>query len=131
MTKSRSRSILNRVCKSFLKLSVGNPAVTNRSSDGDPFTASNPTRRKAGFLISLSVGIIPLHYERRKYMCPYCENQLGAVNLREITVNAGIGNQYVDVAYSCPFCRKVLSVSIDPVALKTDTIEGVVAALRR
>jgi hypothetical protein len=35
----RSRSILNRVCKSCLSWSVGNLAVTNRSNAGDPFIA--------------------------------------------------------------------------------------------
>lgn len=40
--KLHSRSILNRVCKSLLSLSVGSPAVTTRSSVGDLFTACKP-----------------------------------------------------------------------------------------
>lgn len=35
------------------------------------------------------------------------------------------------VTYNCPFCFTVLSVGIDPVALKSDTIDGVVEALRK
>lgn len=34
------------------------------------------------------------------------------------------------VTYNCPLCFTVLSVGIDPVALKSDTITGVVEALR-
>ena len=35
------------------------------------------------------------------------------------------------VSYCCPYCNTVLGVQIDPVALKADTINELVAALRR
>ena len=43
----------------------------------------------------------------------------------------GMGS-FNGVVYSCPniSCQIVLSVGIDPVALKADTIDGVVKALR-
>jgi hypothetical protein len=51
-TKLRSRSIWNRAYRSLLKLSVGNREVTNRSNDGDLFTAFNPNPSEmAGFYL--------------------------------------------------------------------------------
>ena len=35
------------------------------------------------------------------------------------------------IAYSCPSCQAALSVGIDPVALKTDTINGVVTEMKK
>lgn len=34
-------------------------------------------------------------------------------------------------SYCCPYCNTILGVQIDPVALKTDTINELFAALRR
>jgi len=64
-------------------------------------------------------------------MCPHCRAVVAAVNLREVTVHAGLGNQWRGVAYTCFGCGAVLSVGIDPVALKTDMIEELFARLRR
>lgn len=63
-------------------------------------------------------------------LCPKCEAVLTHVNLKEITVNA-TGRKWVGVSYQCPHCNVVLSVSIDPVALKTDLLNELLAALRR
>jgi hypothetical protein len=40
------------------------------------------------------------------------------------------GNSWNCVTYNCPFCFSVLSVGIDPVALKADTVAEVVRALK-
>ena len=51
------------------------------------------------------------------------------MNLREITVNA-IGVTWVGVSYACPSCNSIVSVGIDPVALKADLIDEIVERLR-
>ena len=63
--------------------------------------------------------------------CPKCGAIVGHVNLVEVTAGELFGNQWRAIKYCCPHCRVILSVQIDPVALKTDMIEGVVAALRK
>jgi hypothetical protein len=62
--------------------------------------------------------------------CPKCDKVLGHVTLVEISAGEFFGNQWRAIKYCCPFCYVILSVQIDPVALKTDTIDGTVAALR-
>jgi hypothetical protein len=52
--------------------------------------------------------------------CPKCEKLIASVNANEIRVNSGT-NSWVGITYNCPFCFTVLSVAIDPVALKTDS----------
>jgi len=56
--------------------------------------------------------------------CPKCSQFVSSVSLAEVNVNAGT-KQWVGVSYSCPFCFSVLSVGIDPVALKSDTVSDV------
>ena len=61
--------------------------------------------------------------------CPKCNASVMSVNLKEIKVNAGNGTSWIGVSYQCSLCNTVLSVGIDPVALKTDTIKGVLKGL--
>lgn len=62
--------------------------------------------------------------------CPKCEKVVTAVRIEDVTVRVGVQPQWKGVSYCCPWCNTVLGVQIDPVALKTDIIEGVVGALR-
>jgi hypothetical protein len=64
-------------------------------------------------------------------LCPYCEAAVHRVTMQEIRVGQLFSPEWLGVAYSCPNCQKILSVAIDPVALKTDTVNAVVAQLRR
>lgn len=50
--------------------------------------------------------------------------------MQDVSVGS-YGNSYRGVAYLCSSCRAVLSVAIDPVALKADTVREVLAALRK
>jgi hypothetical protein len=50
------------------------------------------------------------------------------VNLVEINSSAFFGQQWRTVKYCCPHCQVILSVQIDPVALKTDIVESILAA---
>ena len=58
-------------------------------------------------------------------ICPHCETVLTSVNIQDLTGNASGRTQWKCIAYTCPHCSKVLSVQIDPVALKTDTLNAV------
>ena len=62
--------------------------------------------------------------------CPKCNTVVNQVQLAEVNIYAGI-NSWRGVSYSCPVCFSVLSVAIDPVALKTDTVTDVSAELRK
>jgi hypothetical protein len=46
-------------------------------------------------------------------------------------INAGqlFGNQWRAIAYCCPKCQTAISVQIDPVALKTDTVNEILRQL--
>lgn len=63
--------------------------------------------------------------------CPKCNRAISAVNIEYVDVKLQHKKKWKGVSYSCPSCDAVLSVGIDPVALKTDTINGVVEELRK
>ena len=54
--------------------------------------------------------------------CPHCNEPVLRVNLDKVESSALSGGSWNTILYSCPHCQKVLSVQIDPVALKTDII---------
>jgi hypothetical protein len=62
--------------------------------------------------------------------CPHCDNSVFSVNIQEISVMATAAH-WRGVSYACPSCNSILGVGIDPVALKTDTVEAILAALRK
>ena len=65
--------------------------------------------------------------------CPSCKTHLTFINIETIPLKGGIGTiDAKGVAYVCPIgsCRAILGVGVDPFALKTDTINGVIKVLR-
>jgi phage FluMu protein Com len=62
--------------------------------------------------------------------CPKCEKTLATVSVENTGIVVGMQKKWRGISYFCPYCKTILSVSIDPVALKADVIEGVVEALR-
>jgi hypothetical protein len=56
---------------------------------------------------------------------------VGTVLIQDVVVTTGVpmADLWNGITYSCMSCHKVLGVGIDPVALKTDTIEGVLKGL--
>ena len=62
--------------------------------------------------------------------CPKCEATITSVSIQEIDGKVGGQSKWKCIAHTCPQCSSVLSVQIDPVALKTDTVDAVVKALR-
>ena len=68
--------------------------------------------------------------------CPKCEEIVSSVRIEDIDINLGPAIDWQGVSYCCPscdtvLCNTVLSVQLDPVALKTDIINVLVEELRR
>ena len=64
--------------------------------------------------------------------CPKCDKVVAHVKIESVQARSGIGGEaWVGVNYLCPSCNTVLGTGIDPVALKTDTVAEIVAALRK
>lgn len=63
--------------------------------------------------------------------CPHCKEVIASVRIEDIDINLGPGIDWQGVSYCCPSCDAVLSVAIDPVALKTDIINVLIEELRR
>lgn len=64
--------------------------------------------------------------------CPYCNQNILTVNIKTIPAYDESGRQWDWVTYTCPNfnCNAILSVWIDPVALKTDTVNDIIKKLK-
>ena len=64
--------------------------------------------------------------------CPKCEQHISSYDIKDIEGNVNKVPTWRSVAYVCPFeeCQTILSVAIDPIALKSDIIEEVVKKLK-
>lgn len=62
--------------------------------------------------------------------CPHCAQPLINVRAEKINVVYTQGVTWLGVSYKCSSCDAVLGVGIDPVALKTDTVNQVVKRLK-
>lgn len=63
--------------------------------------------------------------------CPKCDKTITNVKIEDVKVGTvGSTNKLRGISYLCPSCNAVLSVQIDPVALKTDIINGVLQGLK-
>lgn len=61
--------------------------------------------------------------------CPKCNSQIHNVIADHVDVNVVGGKTWHGISYACPSCSVLLSVAIDPISLKADTVEGTVAAV--
>lgn len=57
--------------------------------------------------------------------CPHCDSAITHFNLQEMTSSVFMGTQWVTIAYVCPSCQKIISAQIDPIAIKTDTVNAI------
>ncbi|OEZ46721.1 hypothetical protein JAB1_46590 [Janthinobacterium sp. MP5059B] len=57
-------------------------------------------------------------------ICPYCDQQIGSLTIQTPTGYAA-GGSWKCITLNCPKCHKVLSAQIDPIAIKTDTINAI------
>lgn len=60
--------------------------------------------------------------------CPKCDARLNKVDV-EYTEVRGYRKAYKGINYVCPYCSVVLSVSIDPLAVKNEIVSEVLKAL--
>ena len=63
--------------------------------------------------------------------CPKCGNVVTSVAIEEVKITQGLQHVFLGVSYVCPNwgCQAVLTVSIDPIALKTDIVNEVLRGL--
>lgn len=63
--------------------------------------------------------------------CPKCEKVVASLNLNGVTASVFLGKKWNAVTYSCPHCATILGCQIDPVAIKTDTVNEIIGALKK
>lgn len=61
--------------------------------------------------------------------CPRCEQHIAEIRMEEITGKANPQRAWKCIAYTCPHCSTLISVQMNPLALKTDILNGVQALL--
>ena len=62
--------------------------------------------------------------------CPHCNQAFTRVNIGNLPA-ANLTGSWHAVSYNCPHCHASLGVEIDPIALRTDTVNMVIAELRK
>lgn len=62
--------------------------------------------------------------------CPKCERIVTHLELQNPKVRDSARNEFFGVSYLCPLCKTILGAGIDPVALKTDTVNEVLKTLK-
>ena len=63
-------------------------------------------------------------------ICSHCQKQLIFVNVEPVDGHLG-DTTLRSIAFQCPYCRAVLGVTADPLAIKTDTVNEVLQRLRK
>lgn len=65
--------------------------------------------------------------------CPYCNQNIITINIKAIPIYNEFGVEWKWVTYTCPNlkCNSILSVWIDPIALKNDTVNEVINRLKQ
>lgn len=57
-------------------------------------------------------------------ICPHCKAALSRVKGGGIEITAG-DHTLTGAYYSCPHCNSILSVGVDPFALKNETVAAI------
>ena len=61
--------------------------------------------------------------------CPKCDTTVDFATVEAIQVARGAETRFKGVSFTCPKCNVVLGVSLDPLALVSDTVNQVVRRL--
>jgi hypothetical protein len=62
--------------------------------------------------------------------CPKCEKIVHNVIIDGVTAKEFLSTEgWKGITYLCPHCKTILGVQIDPIAIKTDTVNAVVDLL--
>jgi phage FluMu protein Com len=62
--------------------------------------------------------------------CPKCEAVVSRAIVNTLDLEVVGGQSYLGVSYSCPACHTILSVQMDPMAVKDQIVTDVVSFLR-
>ena len=64
--------------------------------------------------------------------CPYCKTLMNGSRIVGMDASEGpfAKKSFKAIAHCCPSCDAVFSVEIDPIALKTDIINGILKGMR-
>lgn len=62
--------------------------------------------------------------------CPKCEKLITRVSCDKVDIQVALGHTWKGVSYNCPYCFTVLSVQMDPIAIKSDTVSELFDKLR-
>jgi phage FluMu protein Com len=63
--------------------------------------------------------------------CPKCDEVMPTIKIQGVTAKELFGASWNAISYQCPKCDTVLSVEMDPVALKSDIVNEVAKRLGR
>lgn len=65
--------------------------------------------------------------------CPKCEKPITSVQASPVEVRTGTFHYttFKGIAYTCPNCDSVLSVTLDQMTLMTETVDRIISALRK
>jgi hypothetical protein len=64
--------------------------------------------------------------------CPACKTSFELVRIESVSVKSKKkkGDSWNGIAYCCPSCDVAISVTIDPISVKTDIVEEVLNGFR-
>lgn len=57
--------------------------------------------------------------------CPKCNNMVSRINLNEVNSSSFVGTSWRTITLNCPSCNAILGAQIDPIAIKTDTVNEI------
>ena len=63
--------------------------------------------------------------------CPKCKKTIAKVSIEDVVIYVGTQARWRGLNYLCQDCKAVLSVGIDPIALKADIVAELLAKLQK
>jgi len=62
--------------------------------------------------------------------CPHCEKTVTNVIIEDVGASAGYGGNILNgISYACSHCKTILSVQINPMAVREETVRQILQAL--
>lgn len=63
--------------------------------------------------------------------CPSCEALVTTVTIDSVDARGPKGSIFRAASYLCPYCRTILSIQIDPLAVKIDTVAAIEVVMKK
>lgn len=63
--------------------------------------------------------------------CPKCESIVSHVATEDVTLNVNLQARWKGFSYSCPRCRTVLGVQMNPLTIQVDIVNDIKKLLGR